>query len=143
MEFVYKLFKGLLLVIIAYLTPIWGIIIAVGVAIILDTCLGAYKGKRLGIFSSYKLRIGLIPKMLTYQLIIIGIYIIDHNLISEFSPFFSTIPLFFTKITALALIIIELISGAEKYEDIYGSSIIKTIKSIFNFVKNKEYKKEK
>lgn len=141
MEFIYKLAKGLLMVIIAYLTPIWGIIIAVGIAIILDTILGAYKGYKNKKFSSYRLRIGLIPKMLTYQIIIIGVYIIDDNLISEFSPFFSTIPLFFTKITALSLIIIELISGAEKYEDIYGSSIIKTIKSIFNFVKNKEYKK--
>lgn len=126
--------------IIAFFAPVWAAILAVGLAIAIDTILGIIYACKKDEFSSSKLKAGAIPKMILYQLVILTIFAIDKFLLFEFTNLFHNMPYLVTKLTALALVSIELISMGETFEKIFGIKIIYTLRKVFRFTK--ELKKE-
>lgn len=135
-----QILKYIIAMIIAFFAPVWAAILAVGLAIAIDTLLGIIYACRQGTFSSSKLKAGAVPKMILYQIVILTIFAIDKFLLFEFTTLFHNMPYLVTKLTALALVSIELISMGETFEKIFGIKIIYTLRKVFRFTK--ELKKE-
>jgi hypothetical protein len=139
MEIILKFLKGFGLIIFSFLAPVWGVMVGVGLAIAIDTVMGAYYAHKEGRFNSEGLRIGLTSKMLVYQIIILSIFGIDTAILMEFTTLFNSLPYIVTKLAGVALIIIELVSMKENFEKIYNVNIVKVLKKaigIYKEVKN-------
>jgi hypothetical protein len=123
--------------IILFYAPISGLLVGVGVAIILDTLTGIFKSIKLNGFSSIKSRIlsNIISKMALYELCIILLFAIDYYVINEFIIKSFGINFMFTKICAIMLIFVELVSIKENIEETYDVDIWQLLKKTFNRAK--------
>ena len=133
---------GVISIILAFLFPIRGLIIAVGLAIVLDTIMGIFKAKKLNgwkAVSSKKLS-AIISKMFLYQGAIILFYFMDCFILGEFIALFVGIPLFLTKVLAATLCFIEIKSIDENIEVITGKSVWDRFKELL--ARAKEAKEE-
>lgn len=116
---------GIISIILAFLIPIHGLVLAVGLCIAADTSMGIIKAKKLGgwkAISSRKLS-EIISKMFLYQGALILFFVIDKFVLGEFIALFVGVPLFLTKIVSATLCFIELKSIDENYKIIFGKSI--------------------
>lgn len=125
--------KVFIMMVLSYFAPVWAVMLAVGLSIGIDTLMGIIFAIKEGNFSSSKLKKGIVPKMLLYQLVVITMFLLDSLILMEFSVFFHNMPYLITKLTALTLISIEMISMFENFEKLFNIKIIHTIKSIFKF----------
>jgi len=136
--------KPLLISVLLFFQPIQFILLCVGGFIILDTvmarirvhtCKKRIKQKELNNevitdedkentkWTSRKLRMGLVPKMLTYQSIVVVFFFLDYGLLNEFVNMVFSVEYFLTKIVALILCYIELLSIDETFIKIKGKSL--------------------
>lgn len=113
----------------AFFAPVQGILIAVGIAIGLDTITGFYKAKKLKQPIVSRKMSDIVAKMIIYETCIILLYIIDYLLLSEFMSIWFSTEYFFTKIVALAVVGIELTSMKENIEAATQKDIFKWLKS--------------
>lgn len=123
---------GVVSVLLAFLIPIHGLILAVGMAIVADTIIGVYKTVKFKGWkevSSRKLS-SIVSKMFLYQGALILFYCIDKMIMGEFVALFIGIPLFLTKILSAVLCFIELKSIDENYKIISGYSIWERFKGM-------------
>ena len=120
-----------------FFAPIQGLLIAVGIGIFLDTFTGVFKSIKLNGWVSIRSRrlSHVISKMLLYQLTIIMLYIIDKFLLNEFVTQHFTIQFMFTKLVAILLIFIELVSIKENIEAALKIDIWKMLKTLLNRAK--------
>ena len=120
--------------VLAFISPVIPIIIAVGIAIFTDTVFGIWAVRKTNPkqFKSTVLRKGLVTKLFFYQTSVFTIYLIDKLILGEVLALFNSIPFIATKIVALALISIELVSINEKFEIVHNKSIIRGIKDFIN-----------
>jgi hypothetical protein len=127
------IFTGLAL----FFAPIQGLLIAVGIGIFLDTFTGVFKSIKLNGWVSIRSRrlSHVISKMLLYQLTIIMLYIIDKFLLNEFVTQHFTIQFMFTKLVAILLIFIELVSIKENIEAALKIDVWKMLKTLLNRAK--------
>jgi len=126
----------------------------VGLAIVADTIAGrwaaAHQARQQGInprilVTSRKTRIGFISKLLTYQSLIILVFIIDKIILNDlFIWFVPGFPVFFfmTKVLGLLLCMIEFDSISEKWYRVKGISLVqqltsqlRNLKGVYNEVK--------
>jgi hypothetical protein len=133
MKYVNYLLTSLLL----FYTPIVGLLIGVGVAIIFDTFTGVFKSIKLNGVSSIKSRIlsNIISKMALYELCILSLFAIDYYVLNEFVIRSFGINFMFTKICAIMLIFIELVSIKENIEATFKVDLWKLLKKSFNRAK--------
>ena len=132
----------ILIIIMAFLTPIKPLILIVGCAIFLDTFFGIWKSKKAEGWSSvtsYGLR-SIVGKMITYQTALILMFAMETYALGEIIQLFIAIPLFLTKIVALVLVSIEARSIDENYKAISGISLFEAFKKLLKF--GKEMQKE-
>lgn len=117
--------------------PIYGILIAVGTAIILDTFTGVFKTVKLNGWSSVRSRrlSQIVSKMLLYEVCVVFLFIIDKFILSEFISKWLDVDFMFTKICAILLIFIELVSIKENIEEAYNIKIWDMLKKAFRRVK--------
>jgi len=120
-----------------FFAPIQGLLIAVGIGIFLDTFTGVFKSIKLNGWVSIRSRrlSHVVSKMLLYQLTIIMLYIIDKFLLNEFVTQHFTIQFMFTKLVAILLIFIELVSIKENIEAALKIDIWKMLKTLLNRAK--------
>jgi hypothetical protein len=113
--------------------PIQGLLIAVGAAIMLDTFTGVFKSVKLGGFKSIRSRIlsNIISKMALYEICILFLFMMDKHVLNEFIIRSFGITYMFTKICAILLIFIELVSIKENIEETFNVDIWKLLKKIF------------
>jgi hypothetical protein len=113
--------------------PIYGILIAVATAIILDTFTGIFKSVKLNGWNSFKSRrlSHIISKMLLYEICILLLFVIDKFILNEFIFKWLSIDFMFTKICAILLIFIELVSIKENIEAAFKIDIWKILKKLF------------
>lgn len=114
-----------------FLAPIQGLMIAVGMAIVLDTFFGIYRSIKVRgwkFITSRRLS-EIVSKMLLYQLCIICLYAIDFFLLSEISNKFFSVEFMATKMCAVFLIFIEGVSIKENFEMATGYDVWALIKS--------------
>ena len=105
----------IMMAIAAFLVPIQGIMITVGVCIIADTMMGVWKAKKLKQTITSRKLSQIISKMFLYQATIVLIFAVDKFILDGIIQQFFTVPLLATKIVALTLISIELFSIDENW----------------------------
>jgi hypothetical protein len=117
--------------------PIYGLLIAVGVAILLDTITGVFKSIKLNGWRSIKSRklSNVISKMVLYEICILLLFIIDYHILNKFVIKTFNIKFMFTEICAIMLIFIELVSIKENIEASFNIDIWKLLKKTFNRAK--------
>jgi hypothetical protein len=124
--------KAILLALGSFFLPIQPLLLLVGIFILSDTILGvwaAYKGGEE--ITSRKLS-GIIPKMLLYQAAVLVGYTLDYFLVSEFTLLVISVKLLMTKLIAMTLIFIEVLSINENFEVITNKNLFKEFKSLLS-----------
>ena len=123
--------------IVLLFAPIYGLLIAVAAAIILDTFTGIFKSIKLDGFKSIRSRklSNIVSKMLLYEVCILLLFLIDKFLLNEFIIKSFGIEFMFPKICAILLIFIELVSIKENIEDAFKIEIWPMIKKLLSRAK--------
>lgn len=132
-EFLSKILPGLLL----FLAPIQGLILVVGIVVVLDTFTGIYKSVKKEGWKSIRSRklSNIISKMLLYEICIIALFPIDKFLLNELIFPLVSISYFSTKISCVAIILVELTSIKENIEEALNIDIWKTLKDFIKRAK--------
>jgi hypothetical protein len=137
-----KYIQYLLASILLFFVPIHGLLVAVAVAIILDTFTGIFKSIKLHGLKSIRSRklSTIISKMLLYEVTILLLFLMDKYLLNEFVILWWGIEFMFTKMCAIVLIFIELVSVKENIEEAYNIDIWKMLKRFLS--RAKEFKSD-
>jgi hypothetical protein len=127
-----KYFNAFIMAIITFFSPIAGLLLAVGAMIALDTILGVTKAIKLEGWESVTSRRAsvIISKFLLYQLTVITFFIIDYNLINEFTKAHYQNDYLLTKFITLSLCFVEAKSIDENIKVIFGFSIWTNLKEV-------------
>ena len=136
-----KYFNAFIMAIITFFSPIAGLLLAVGAMIALDTILGitkAIKQEGWEAVTSRKASV-IISKFLLYQLTVITFFIIDYNLINEFTKAHYQNDYLLTKFITLSLCFVEAKSIDENIKAIFGFSIWTNLKEVL--IRTQEIKK--
>jgi len=138
-----EILKHMWLPLAAFFVPIQGIVIAIIVAILLDTILGIRKSvKKSGwkSFSSRKLS-GIISKGALYLMVVYLTFPIDFYILNDIiqNLFMLNVNYLVTKLVALSVILIEVKSIDENLKEM-GIDVFKNLKELFT--RAKEAKKE-
>ncbi|WP_366051276.1 phage holin family protein [Flavobacterium sp.] len=133
MKYLNYIFASLILLFV----PIYGLLIAVGSAIFLDTFTGIFKSVKLNGWKSIRSRplSNVISKMALYEICIVFLFLIDKFVLNEFVKHAFGFDFMFTKICAILLIFTELVSIKENIEESYKIDVWSLLKSTFNRAK--------
>lgn len=133
MKHLYYILTSLLLL----FTPIFGITVAVGAAISLDTITGVFRSIKLGGIKEFRSRrlSNVASKMALYGVCVVFLYIIDKGILNEFVKHAFGFDYMFTKICAIVLIFTELVSIKENIEEAFNIDIWKLLTDTFNRAK--------
>ena len=121
----------LMAIIFSFFLPIVGILILIGAAVLLDTLSGIYKARKLKQPITSRKLSAIISKILLYEATVILFYLIDYFLVNEIVYSFFSIDMLVTKVLALTLVSIEVVSINENYKAIYGNDIWSALKNLF------------
>ena len=122
-----------------FFTPIKGLLIAVGVAIALDTIFGIFKAIRIKEEINSRRMSNIVSKFVLYQMSVLLLFAIDKFLLGEFFKIWFQIDNFFTKVVAIILIFIEMTSIKENFEVAFKVNIWKLLKTTIQrakYIKN-------
>jgi hypothetical protein len=122
-----------------FFAPIKGLLIAVGVAIALDTIFGIFKAIRIKEQISSRRMSNIVSKFVLYQMSVLLLFAIDKFLLGEFFKIWFQIDNFFTKVVAIILIFIEMTSIKENFEVAFKVNIWKLLKTTIQrakYIKN-------
>lgn len=120
-----KVYGSLLLPVIVFFAPIYVMVFLVGLSTLVDTGFGVWKAKSLGEEVNSKIcRKGLVPKVRSYVIIVLILFVADYYIVNEFTKLFISIEFTSTKLVSLALIAIEIKSMDESFEKVKGYSFI-------------------
>lgn len=138
-EFLIQMQSVLVPVFLAFCTfvsPIAGVLAAVGIFIAADAVFARYRCYVLKVkWTSRKFRAGLIPKVITYNLFVLSFFFLDKYVINDFISLFTSIPFALTKILAMVLIYVELKSIDESFEAIKGKSLFRYLVEMITHAK--------
>lgn len=126
---------ALLGTIMTFFMPIWGLLFLIGFAIILDTITGIWKSRKNNIPFSSRAFSAIASKLALYEITVILFYLIDYFILNGIIIKFFSIDLLLTKIVALILVSIEVISINENYKAVRGLDLWDSAKRLFNRVK--------
>jgi hypothetical protein len=121
----------LLAVVSTFFLPITGILFLIGFAIVIDTITGIWKAKKLGIPITSRKLSAIISKLMLYEIAVILFYLIDRFILNDIILTFFSVPLMLTKILALVLVSIEVISISENYKAVKGIDLWQAMKLLF------------
>ena len=133
MRYINYIFTSIILLFV----PIYGLLISVGAAIMLDTITGIFKSIKLNGWRSIRSRklSNVISKMALYEICILLLFVMDKYVLNEFIKHAFGFDFMFTKICAILLIFTELVSIKENIEESFNIDIWKLLKSTFNRAK--------
>lgn len=129
-------FMGIALAFIAPIYPLMATVITFIVADAVLEVINSFKNKQF--CPTFVKR--LVLKLLSYNICLVIIYVLEVNLLSEFVKLIIGIPLLITKILSVGLIWIELNSIDENFYKITGKRFVNEFKKLIIF--GKEIKKE-
>ena len=124
-------FPKLLAVLWTFFLPVSGLFILVGFCIGLDTITGLWKARKLKEKISSRKLSGIISKMMLYEVTIILFFLIDKFILNAIMLKFFSVPLMLTKIVALILISIELMSINENVIAVKGLNLWEAMRALF------------
>jgi hypothetical protein len=116
---------------LAFFLPISGILIMIGVLISIDTITGIWKAKKIGDKVTSRKLSAIISKFGLYEITVIMFYLIDRFILNDIILTFFTVPFMLTKIVALVLASIEVMSINENYKIVKGIDLWQSMKLLF------------
>lgn len=122
----------LISILFAFFLPISGILFLILFLILIDTITGIWKAKKLNIPITSRKLSAIISKLVLYECAIIMLYLVDFWILDAIVLKFFSIPLLITKITALTLCSVELISIGENYRQITGTNFYQALKNLLS-----------
>lgn len=127
----------LLAALLLFFAPIQELVMAVGLAIMLDTFTGIYKSVKLNGWKSIRSRklSNIISKMVLYEVSIIVLYPIDKFLLNELFLKILSVQFFSTKVACVLLILVELTSIKENIEAALKINIWQVLKKAISRAK--------
>jgi len=110
----------------AFFLPISGILLMIGVLILIDTMTGIWKAKKLNEKITSRKLSSIISKLALYEVTVIMFFLIDRFVLNDIILTFFSVPFMLTKVVALVLASIEVMSINENYKsvkqiDLWGS----------------------
>lgn len=124
----------------AFLMPISGLLFLVGFVIVLDTITGVWKSYKNKVKITSRGLSAIISKMLLYEITVVLFYMIDTFILNNIILQFFSVDLLLTKVLALILVSIEVMSINENYKAVKGLDLWQAMKNLF--ARAKEIKKE-
>ena len=124
----------------AFLMPISGLLFLVGFVIVLDTITGVWKSVKNKVKITSRGLSAIISKMLLYEVTVIMFYMIDQFILNNIILQFFSVELLLTKVLALILVSIEVMSINENYKAVKGLDLWQAMKNLF--ARAKDIKKE-
>lgn len=124
----------------AFFMPITGLMFLIGFAIFVDTITGVWKAKKLKQPITSRRLSAVISKMLLYEITVILFYLIDYFILNDIILTFFSVPLMLTKMLALVLVSIEVVSINENYKAVKGIDLWVSAKNLIT--RAKELKKD-
>ena len=115
----------------AFFLPISGILIMIGVLISIDTITGIWKAKKLGEKISSRKLSSIISKLALYEITVIMFFLIDKFILNEIILTFFSVEFMLTKVVALVLASIEVMSINENYKVVKGIDLWQSMKLLF------------
>ena len=121
----------LLAIVSSFFLPISGILILIGLSVILDTLTGVWKSRKLGTPITSRKLSSVISKILLYEVTVMLFYLIDYYILNDIILTFFSVELMTTKILALVLVSIEVISINENYKAVKNIDLWESLKNLF------------
>ncbi len=118
-------------IILSFFLPIVGILILIAASVILDTITGIWKAKKLKQPITSRRLSAIISKILLYEATVMLFFAMDKFLLNDIVISFFSIELLTTKILALVLVSIEVISINENYKAVKGLDLWASLKNLF------------
>ena len=118
-------------IILSFFLPIVGILILIAASVILDTITGIWKAKKLKQPITSRRLSAIVSKILLYEATVMLFYAMDYFLLNDIVISFFSIELLTTKVLALVLVSIELISINENYKAVKGIDLWASLKNLF------------
>ena len=115
----------------AFFLPISGILLMIGVLISIDTITGIWKAKKLGDKITSRKLSAIISKLALYELTVIMFFLIDQFILNDIILTFFSVPFMLTKVVALVLSSIEVMSINESYKQVYHLDLWQSMKLLF------------
>jgi hypothetical protein len=115
----------------AFFLPISGILIMIGVLISIDTITGIWKANKLGDKITSRKLSAIISKLALYEITVIMFFLIDKFILNEIILTFFSVPFMLTKVVALVLSSIEVMSINENYKIVKGIDLWQSMKLLF------------
>jgi len=107
----------------AFFLPISGILLMIGVLIIIDTMTGIWKAKKLKEKITSRKLSSIISKLALYEVTVIMFFLIDQFILNDIILTFFSVPFMLTKVVALVLASIEVMSINENYKVISAKNL--------------------
>ena len=120
----------LLAVVSTFFMPISVILFLIAFAILVDTITGIWKSRKLKIPITSRRLSAIVSKLFLYEVAVILTYMIDKFILNDIILTFFSVPLMLTKLLALVLLSIEVISTSENYEAVRGINIWSSLKNL-------------
>ena len=129
-------------IVFSFFLPISGILILIAFAILFDTLTGIWKSVHLKEKVTSRGLSQIISKILLYETTVLLFFLIDKFLVSDIVAQFFSVEYLVTKVLALVLVSIEVVSINENYKAIYGKDLYASLKLLFRRAKQitSEYK---
>lgn len=133
-----------LLIITTFFAPTFILMAIVGLAILLDTITGRWAAKHFARkegkvvreeVTSKKTRLGTLSKVITYNLVVITVFLIDYAMINEVVLNYLPFEYMITKLSVLFLCWMEFDSIDEKYYRVKGVTLKDKIREFFRSAK--------
>ena len=115
----------------AFFLPISGILLMIGVLICIDTLTGIWKAKKLGEKITSRKLSSIISKLALYEVTVIMFFLIDQFILNDIILTFFSVPFMLTKVVALVLASIEVMSINENYKIVKGIDLWQSMKLLF------------
>jgi len=121
----------LLTIIFSFFLPISGILGLLFILILSDTATGIWKAKHLKQEITSRKLSAIISKLLLYELCVILFYLIDYFILNAIILTVFSVPLMLTKVLALVLASIEIMSISENWRIVRGVNLFQSAKLLF------------
>jgi hypothetical protein len=116
---------------LAFFIPISGILIMIGVLICIDTFTGIWKANKLEEKITSRKLSSIISKLALYEITVIMFFLIDQFILNDIILTFFSVPFMLTKVVALVLSSIEVMSINENYKVVKGIDLWQSMKLLF------------
>ena len=114
----------------AFFLPISGILLMIGLLIIIDTITGIWKAKKLGEKITSRKLSSIISKLALYEVTVIMFFLIDRFILNDIILTFFSVPFMLTKVVALVLSSIEVMSINENYKAVKSIDLWSSLKNL-------------